>query len=51
MLYEIPYPNFIPPLTKQKKNENWQSPTYPILTIIFTILPTSLIDCLRVDTI
>lgn len=44
MLYEIPYSNFMPPLTKQKKNENRQTPTYPRFIINFTILPTSLID-------
>ena len=44
MLYGMPYPNFIPPHTKQKKNENRQTPAHPRFIINFTIHLTSLID-------
>lgn len=44
MLYEIPYPNFIPPHTKQRKNENWQTLPTPKFIINFTIHLTPLID-------
>lgn len=39
MLYEIPYPNFIPPHTKQKKNGNWQTPTHPQIHYKFYYSP------------
>ena len=28
MLYGMPYPNFMPPHSKQRKNKNWAD-TYP----------------------
>lgn len=39
MLYEIPYHYFTPPLTLQKKNENWQTPAHPANFIKFITHP------------
>lgn len=39
MLYEIPYPNFIPPHIKQRKNENWQTPAHPQIHYKFYYSP------------
>ena len=39
MLSEILYPNFIPPLTKQKKNENRQTPAHPQIHYKFYYSP------------
>ena len=39
MLYEIPYPNFIPPHTKQRKNENWQTLPTPQIHYKFYYSP------------
>ena len=43
MLHEIPYHYFTPPLTKQKKNGNWQKPTHPA-NFINSINQSTLID-------
>ena len=39
MLYEMPYPNFMPPHSKQKENKNWQTPTHPQIYYKFYYSP------------
>ena len=51
MLHEIPYHYFTPPLTKQKKNENWQIATHPANLINSIPNLPLLIDLLMNDTI